>query len=438
MGRCEACGGWTRRDTREAAVCAACAAPIDVAAFRDCITPAAFRTDFNPVKIGEEELRIVRARVVCAEASPVRPMPVPGEHVGIALDRAANVIRLNPGGSGAGIFDGGFDLVTGNQRFFRPGRPRLELHNQALSDEAATGLKGAWTTSDRTGLIWLASRKVTDSLFLTPLSMRRELNLGAVAGDTTVTAVRAAALTMAFLLVDRAALELDVDPAEFEILPPRVARIADQDWPIIQVADTLVNGSGLSRHLSLPHDRPWAIDLLRDIVDSPSAWPLRDFTAPSHRRHCDQACYECLQRYGNRSYHGLLDWRLGLAYVRAFLDPTNLAGGDGDFSTSELADWRDLTRDALIRVARGSRHVTPIDDGPLPAARVSTACGEVTIVVHHPLWRVEGPDVAPLVAQALAHHPDARWLDGFELARRPFVAISRLSGGDGRAPRSPK
>ncbi len=427
IGRCNACGGWTRRDDPSTTACAACAATIPVESFHHCVTPAAFRTDFNPAKIGEEDIRIVRARIVCAEASPVAPTAVPNSNVALALERSASVIRLNPGGSGDDMFNGGFNLSAGDQKFWLPGLPRFQMAHQIISDDHATDLKGAWAPADRPGEMWLASRKITDSLFLTPTSMNRALDIASVAGNGEITAIRAAALTMAFLLVDRAALELDVDPGEFEILPPRVSRLADRDWPVIQIADTLVNGSGLSRHLSLPMAAPWALDLLRDIVGNQNAWPMRDFLNRQHRRTCDQACYECLQRYGNRNYHGLLDWRLGLSYVRAFLDPAALIGGDGDFSAPELTDWRDVVTEALSRVARSSAQIELIAGDALPAIAVNHAGGRRVIVVRHPLWRDDAAATAPLIERARASFGgEARWIDSFELSRRPFVAIARL------------
>lgn len=142
---------------------------------------------------------------------------------------------------------------------------------------------------------------------------------------------------------------------------------------------------------------------------------------------CDQACYECLQRYGNRSYHGLLDWRLGLSFARAMIDPSYSAGADGDFTTPELIDWRAMAEDALARVARGASDLDVIPGGPLPAVRFRRPAGEAVIAIHHPLWRIEGV-TSPLIDQMRSAHPvPVRLIDSFELARRPFHAISRLS-----------
>lgn len=428
MASCHICGGWSRREAPVATECAGCNSPITEKDFHHCVSPAAYRTDFKPVKIGEDEVRIVRARIVCAEANPVPPVHIASSNIEMALDRSASVIRLNTGGSPDEMLTGGFRLSLGEQNFFKPGHStRFQLPNQWITKEYAAVLKGGFAHNGYTDEFWLASRKVTDSLFLSPLRMNPALNIGSVAGDGGATALRAAAITMSFLIVDRAALELDVDPSEFEILPPRIARRANQVWPIIQIADTLVNGSGLSRHLTLPSQDPWVLSLLKSMVDDPAAWPLRDFAGTHHRKHCDQACYECLQRYGNRAYHGLLDWRLGLSYTRAFLDADYMAGGNGDFSAPELADWKELSQSSLRRFAMSSSGARVVDD-ELPALAIDGKSGETTVLVRHPLWRIDGDAFVPVVQRAYERHgQNVQWIDSFNLARRPFVELAKIA-----------
>ena len=154
---------------------------------------------------------------------------------------------------------------------------------------------------------------------------------------------------------------------------------------------------------------------------------MRDFLGAAHRASCDQACYECLQRYGNRNYHGLLDWRLGISYARAFLDPSAQIGGDGDFSAPELADWRAVAEEALSRLAHSSARINLIANGPLPAIAVDHPGGRRVIAVRHPLWR-DTAGASPLVVEQARRTfgAETSWIDSFELSRRPFVAIARL------------
>jgi DEAD/DEAH box helicase domain-containing protein len=428
MARCDGCGAWTRADQPEASQCLACDGPITQEAFKQCVSPAAYRTDFAPRRMGEGELRIVRSRIVCAEATDVRPVEMPGSNMAVSLERSARIVRLNPGYDPEPLQSAGFAFARGQQRAEPSRRVWLSLAHQVLQDEFAGNLRlPGWTVDDSPLSAWLASRKTTDSLFLTPKSMNPLLDISRVAGEFERVSVRAAALTAAFLLVDRAALELDVDPGEFDILPPRLYQPDGVKRPMLQIADTLVNGSGLSRRLAQPADRPWALDLLSSIVNDSGAWPLNEFITTSHRASCDQACYECLQRYGNRSYHGLLDWRLGLGFARALIDPGYAAGADGDFSAPELADWRHMAEEALVRVARGASDLEVITGSALPAVRLIRPSGNAVIAIHHPFWRIEGA-ISPLIEQMHALHPGpVRLIDSFELARRPFHAISRLS-----------
>jgi Lhr-like helicase len=428
MARCDGCGSWTRADTPGDTSCVACGVAIAEASFRHCISPAAYRTDFEPKRVGEGELRIVRSRIVCAEASDVRPIESKGGNVSVSLERTSRIVRLNPGYDPDPLQSAGFSFEQGQQRAAPKRGAWMTFSGQALeTDYASTIRPSDWTPNLGPLSGWLASRKITDSLFLSPNVMHPLLDISRVAGAEERVAVRAAALTSCFLLVDRAAFELDVDPGEFDILPPRLYHPDGVKKPMLQIADTLVNGSGLSRRLAQTPDRPWAIDLLGSIVNDGAAWPLREFTTNAHRASCDQACYECLQRYGNRSYHGLLDWRLGLSFARAMIDPSYSAGADGDFTAPELTDWRAMAEDALARVAKGASDLDVIYGDPLPAVRFRRPAGDAIIAINHPLWRTEGV-ASPLIDQMKAAHPEpVRLIDSFELARRPFHAISRLS-----------
>src|SRR5690606_6404714 len=85
--------------------------------------------------------------------------------------------------------------------------------------------------------------------------------------------------------------------------------------------------------------------LIRSILDDAKAWPRNEVSDDTHRNRCGSSCYRCLQRYNNRNLHGLLDWRLGLGYLRAISDPGYHCGFDGDYSFFELSDWAAASRD---------------------------------------------------------------------------------------------
>ena len=64
-----------------------------------------------------------------------------------------------------------------------------------------------------------------------------------------------------------------------------------------------------------------------------------DWSHTEHARTCQESCYECLKTYENQYFHGLLDWRLALAYLRAIVQPKWSCGLDGDFRWGPLQDW---------------------------------------------------------------------------------------------------
>ena len=161
---------------------------------------------------------------------------------------------------------------------------------------------------------------------------------------------RAAAISATHLLVQKAALELDVDPDEFEALEPRLRG----GRPVLQIADALINGSGLCRRLGEPRsDRKLEIvHLAEEIIGDPTSWPLRDFLEQDHRNTCGTSCYRCVQQYQNCRYHALLDWRSGLAYLRAMLHRNFTCGLDGAFDAfPELLGWRDHAQGLAEMVA---------------------------------------------------------------------------------------
>lgn len=87
---------------------------------------------------------------------------------------------------------------------------------------------------------------------------------------------RAAAISATQILTHKAALYLDVSPDEFEMLEPRL----HLGKPILQIADALINGSGLCRRLAEPASAdglPLIVTLLHEILEENNNWPIVDF-----------------------------------------------------------------------------------------------------------------------------------------------------------------
>jgi hypothetical protein len=286
--------------------------------------------------------------------------------------------------------------------------------------------------------IWLASPKTTDALFVAPVTVQSGLALYRVGSAAArETAVRAAAISAAFLVVFRAALELDIDPEEFDVIDPFLNRPGGTaPVPVLEITDHLVNGAGFCAELARldANGSPRVAGMLRSMLSDPEAYPLKDLFGPvansnrSHHEVCDGACYLCLHRYANRAYHGLLDWRLGLAFLRTLLEPTFRCGLDGRFADApELRDWPALARGYAEQMAqRFSRSGEVTTIGVLPAFRFDRARENWAVVVH-PLWDRNDP-ADGLLAEAIAAFGgrDLQPVDTFDLARRPVRVREHL------------
>jgi Lhr-like helicase len=427
VARCPTCGAaahHAERPLREFA-CDDCRADIRPEEFQRYVTPSAFRTDFRDDRtlddIGQMALRTI---------ATVLRQGHPEHHGGIRVHQGAGatVMHLNDGvddAQGAPKFFT-VDHVTDNEPCsWRKTTPLLE---QAIDSSVVRRPPAPrWTVAQSDdGPFGLMSRKETDAIYVevTRFDPRLALDLVARRGDRFQISARAAAISATHLLVQKAALELDVDPDEFEALDPRLRG----GRPVLQIADALINGSGLCRRLGTHRSdgRPEIIHLAEEILRDRTSWPLCDFLEREHQTRCATSCYRCIQKFQNRRYHGLLDWRSGLAYLRAILRPDFSCGLDGEFDAyPELAGWRERAqalaesvaamRPTTLRTETAGAHqlpcITEVAQG-FPVRR--------TVVVH-PLWRLDAN--APMRFLGRFIGPTTRFVDTFDLERRPLRAL---------------
>lgn len=420
-----ACGASRRAGEREldpGTVCAACGDPLSTPGYQ-CRVPSGFRTDLRARAIQGDYERGNRHRSIVAEGEEPRFQPT-STNLRYWVHPQSQLYRLNRGPT----------TDDGNEFLGYSG----SVYEQSIVGGAAKlmaqHLAHQYVSDDRDDLrlvdekefdkIWLAAPKTTDSLFLSPAEVRVDLRVAEVGrGDGADIAVRAAALSATFLFVDRAAQELDIDPGEFEVLEPRTIRTGDRlPQPMIQIADELVNGAGFCERLGDDSGgEPLALELVQSIVRDPDKYPLSRLFEGDHAAECDQSCYRCMQRYDNQGYHGLLDWRLGLAFLASMLDTGFDCGLDGNFTSHAfLADWPELAEryvEEMLRRFPGRR----IDAGALPAFQFG-ARPDVVAVAVHPLWDTEYAESGVITqARDLARaHGTPHFVNTFELARRPI------------------
>ena len=233
--------------------------------------------------------------------------------------------------------------------------------------------------------------------------------------------IRAAYYSAAFILKAVAAEILDIDPDEFDISNVRQVELGDGTRVgEIVISDHLANGAGFTNYVS-DH---WK-DLLELTTNSTAMTNTfaSSILSQEHRVSCDSSCYNCLRNYRNMSYHGLLDWRLGVSLLRCLQSAEFNCGVDGNFSVPDLEGW--IEHATELRDSFGaSFSAKSCDFGSLPGLEI----GNRQVLVVHPLWDRRHP--VDLFAEALASCRDdgAQTLDTFNLLRRPRMGISIARG----------
>ncbi|MCY3922822.1 MAG: hypothetical protein OXG27_10575 [Chloroflexi bacterium] len=243
------------------------------------------------------------------------------------------------------------------------------------------------------------------------------------------------------MLVSRASLDLDIDPEEFDVLEPRIYGNASTQLPLLQITDHLVNGAGFCRNLweSTNSDSPpitrMISSMLGDCQSSADVlatvggdaeklpYPLGEVLADGHND-CDTACYRCLLRYGNQPLHGILDWQLGAAFLRALVDPQFRCGLDGDFDFWGIERWPNLASQLAEQMAE--RFPGQVGEfAGVPAFRVSLGRAvSPWVLVTHPLWdwdddgELKGGTILAKAREEAGAYGDPLSWDTFNLARR--------------------
>ena len=139
-------------------------------------------------------------------------------------------------------------------------------------------------------------------------------------------------------------------------------------------------------------------------------------------------------------YHGLLDWRLGIALLRVLANRNYLAGANGQFNDClELEGWTEEAirlRDSFAE----SFEFDVLERFELPAVLVSKTRKYYVIIIH-PFWNCkihengmpDVPDNSWLAEQIFQVYQEAqenngviRFVDTFNLHRRPGWCYQKL------------
>jgi hypothetical protein len=477
LGCCPRCSAWQQLRLNEEVdtlTCPSCGQNSERTGWevRSCIEPAGFRTDFKPDR-NLESLAGGQSRALSADATPPRKQDwqtftdqtTLGElSLRLVTNQDSTVYRINRGPR-TDKGDEGFNLVWREGILAYPSRHRGALRPspgkdqpllaQAIDKRFST--EQALTTilakpaidpdeADSISPVFLVAPRVTDGLYLRPIAVHHHLAINKLGGDLTVPGqsqtgqffaegaqywqgVRAAAISASQLLIARATRELDIDHRSLESVEPRPFGSDGALLPLLQIVDAHINGAGFCSYLGEARQgNPPILGFIEACLQQEAS----DWSQREHARTCQESCYECLKTYENQYFHGLLDWRLALAYLRAIVQRKWSCGLDGDFSWGPLQDWPQQAEQAArlhlrlwggdesdliqFKVRKGPELVA----FPLP---IQGRTGAAVVIVRHPLW-LWGYEEGPLeqFRQALHQENPSRkvlcW-DTFNLIRRP-------------------
>jgi Lhr-like helicase len=275
----------------------------------------------------------------------------------------------------------------------------------------------------------LASTKVTNVLSFMPNNVKRGLLLNP---SSLGEVVKAAVYSAAFMVQSTIAQMLDIDPEELDICRiqgTHVPGTRDLVGRVI-ISDSLPNGSGFAK---------WAYDnweqvkseILSPISDSYMGKIISSghILGEANQPPCKTACYQCLFSFRNMPYHGLLDWRVGLSYMRLLHDLDYSCGLDGNFGYPELKDWKEIAEAEAKKFSKAfGFEYQDKGDWLLPCLTRSIGNENLAIIIHHPLWDINNR--AGILAEtfALAKHSGyiPFGIDTFNLVRRQSWCYSKL------------
>lgn len=425
IAECPKCKAYNSSQAPSAMGCNDCMYQLTEDLFYKYDSPAAYVSTGKPLT--EKELDDFTAqhflRIATLEHKPTKFSVVMNSNLEIGTSNDAEnetaVLRLNQGPIDDDDISQGF--LVRPQKFFRLTGNKGRTWTVPVPAVQASVSQNAKSLVD-VSPVRLMSRKKTDGLFLLPRSIAKELDLSSCSRDIEYTGVRSGLISATQLIIQRASLELDINPEEFEVLEPRIFK----DKPILQLADVLANGAGFCRRLSETmsgDDKPLVLKLIESMVLQPeNDLLMRRFVEPFHLEKCQTACYYCMQRYGNRMYHGLLDWRLGIAFLRVLIDPNYLVGLNGEQRDFENKNWLDHVRVYVknlgaMRPDVLSYQEVSLGQLTLPALKRKNSLN----IVVHPFWNKKY--ITALLKESCPQ-AEIRLFNSFEAARRPINILS--------------
>ena len=290
--------------------------------------PLAFRASLGPGSDALEDAEfLTTGGSTVAESDQTPCVPVAGTNSAIAFSKSGRVYRVN---------DRQGQLFWGSTGTTQRGNTGRKLENQWIDGRFQEADQLLFTAATAPESVAIVAPKATDLLRIRPESLLPGLRLDPIGipgkrGAYESAGVKAAYYSAAFILKAIAAEELDIDPDEFDISNVRQVELTDgTSVGEIVLSDHLANGAGFTNYVSEHWESLLA--LATSFDPGPDSF-IGSLLRQEHRLACNASCYYCLRNYRNMVFHGLLDWRLGVSFLRCLRSDRFDCGIGGVFSS---------------------------------------------------------------------------------------------------------
>jgi hypothetical protein len=386
-GVCRSCLAFSDTPGPACAVCGKTAPEYEVI---DTAEPAGYRTSFKArdyEQLGDPTARASQPRMTVGEVEYA-------ERDQNALVRSANteIVSLNDNRGRLFTFVKAARPFEGKQNE-QAGLLAVDLLERERRQQV--GLSYVEAVGEPLEPVALSARRRTDVLSIGAASLPAGLMI-----DPREPAGRGAWGSLGFLVRDAAAKWLDIGPDEMEVGVHPVGHQSGVRGEVF-IADALENGAGYAARM---------FDRFEDLLDEADehASRLSKHGAPA----CDSSCYQCLCDYSNRSWHPLLDWRLGV-------DLLDLVRG------RSIDLGRHAERDLRAARAVAGDFGFDVEENELPTI---LGRGNAVLAIAHPFESISPADAAARVRVLRDRYPDARFASSFEMLRRPGALLAKLMG----------
>ena len=435
----------------------------------DAIKPAAFRTKLDKLSqdTWDNDRNTGSTSLMYHHSAAKEGTKMPGYHKALDSGEEGGIVYLMNDNLGKGFtFKHVIEKVNNNDpmegNLNRQWLEKNIIRNmKEFVGDSAKRVAARYQKEDKDGDIFhydggeiknvaLTSPKTTDVFWLHPEDTHDFLSIDPWRNQRNRPGIKASYRSAAYILRGALSFELDVDPAELEVV--NLAPVGSNDKRVgrIILCDKDANGAGfaisLEQNLESILDKVIGINHrgMRRGFGVNGEWKFISYiTSEEHRNDCDSSCTRCIRYYSNQGEHGLMDWRLGLDLLRLLRNPEDdfFATCKGNLSETLDELESDHRSELLQQMERIQKRLLSSSGEGIEERRYGDLLGvfdtvnKITYIIVHPFWALpehEGKNTAPIIEYTILKAMESGegdnivFIDTFNGERRPSWSMHGL------------